>query len=440
MAITLLARPARIPISTVFRDNEDSQAVPMRIRRSSLLVRIRNERGVSLVIVAVQILVLTAMCTFVLDYGMVWSGRRQAQNAADAGALAAAIALEKDDRTWPAIAAVVTNSGNFTARANKVIGQTPGTVVTAVCPPWLVAPNNVNCVQVDVYRDGTNGSTAMPVFFGRLIGQTSQKVKATATAQVVAANTSGCMRPWFITDWYNDVNMDNMYDAGDIYTFPGYSIDNAPPNPAPGIGAAVVFHGDGGPSSYGQLDVGAGGADIRAAIQHCDETPQFTIGTPTDPCPSTSCVATKPGNNVGQERAGIRDLLSWDPDAGGVHWDPAKKEVVGGCSAAGTCNCTTNQWTGPCPYGGTQSPRIVQAAICAPSEAQCNGTVPGNGYVHILNMLSFFITGCNGQVGTCTGGGSTMDINAILIGSAGLLTGPTPGPGSSFVTITMLVR
>ena len=397
-----------------------------------------DERGVSLIIVAVQILVLTAMCTFVLDYGLVWSGRRQAQNAADAGALAAATSLEKDDRTWPAIAAVVTNSGNVVAKANKVIGQTPGSVVTAVCPPWIVAPNNVNCVQVDVYRDGTNGSTAMPVFFGRLIGQTSQKIKATATAQVVAANTSGCMRPWFIVDWYLDNNMNNLYDAGDVYTFPGYAINNVPPKP--GLGDAVVFHGNGGPSGYGQLDVGAGGADIRAAINGCDENPEFTIGTGSGPCPSTSCVPTKPGNTLGPEKQGINDLLTWDPDSGGVHWDAAKKEIVGGCSSTGTCVCTSPQYSGPCPYGGTQSPRIVQAAICAPSEAQCSGTVPGNGYVHILNILSFFITGCNGVIGSCPSGGSSLDISAILIGSAGLLEGNAPGPANSFVTFKMLVR
>jgi Flp pilus assembly protein TadG len=406
----------------------------------------RDEQGVSLIVVAVMILVLTAMCSLVLDYGVVWSARRQAQNAADAGALAGVQALAKDDSTWapyPAALNTITNaSANGTAQANKVDGATPGTEALARCPSWMTAPNDVNCVEVNVYRDGTHGSATMPVFFARLIGQTSQSIRATATAQVVSANASGCMRPWFITDWYNDVNMNNMYNPGtDIYTFPGYAIDNMPPNPAPGLGAAVVFHGNGGPSSYGQLDVGNGAADIRAAIQHCYAGPPFIAGDGTEPCPSPYCVATKPGNNLGPEKQGIEDLLTWDPNSGGVHWDPATETVLGGCSAKGTCNCTTAQYTGPCPYGGTQSPRIVQAAICAPSEATCNGTIPGAGYVHIRNILSFFITGCNGVVGSCPTGGGAMDINAILIGSAGLMElGGAPGPGKSFVTVQLLVR
>jgi len=405
---------------------------------------VEDERGVSLIVVAVMILVLVGMCSFVLDYGLVWAARRQAQNAADAGALAGAQALAKDDSTWTAfpapLNAAADASANGIAQTNQVLGATPGTEALARCPGWMVAPNNVNCVEVNVYRDGTHGSTTFPVFFSRLIGQTSQSIRATATAQMMSANASGCMRPWFISDWYNDLNMNNVYDPGtDTYTFPGYAIDNplpSPPNP-PGLGATVVFHGNGGPSSYGQLDVGTGAADIRTTIQRCYAGPSFAAGDGTEPCPSTWCVATQPGNALGPERQGITDLLTWDPDAGGVHWDPVKKEIVGGCSAAGNCVCGS----GPCPYGGTQSPRIVQAAICAPLEATCNGTVPGAGFVHIRNILSFFITGCDGNIGSCPNNPGAMDINAILIGSAGMmLSGGAPGTGKSFVTVQLLVR
>jgi hypothetical protein len=321
-------------------------------------------------------------------------------------------ALAKDDSSWspyPApLNAMTDASANTVAQANKVLGATPGTEALARCPAWMTAPNDVNCVEVNVYRDGTHGSTTMPVFFGRLLGQTSQAVKATATAQVMSANASGCMRPWFISDWYNDVNMNNMYEPGtDIYTFPGYAIDNAPPNPAPGLGATVVFHANGGPSSYGQLDVGSGANDIRDAIRHCYTGPPFASGDGTEPCPSPRCVLTKPGNNPGPERQGIADLLTWDPDSGGVHWDPVTQTVVGGCSVSGTCSCS-----GGCP-----------------------------GYVHVRNILSFFITGCDGVIGGCPNGGMAMDINAILIGSAGMmLSGGAPGPGNSFVTVQLLVR
>jgi Flp pilus assembly protein TadG len=370
--------------------------------------------------VAIQILVLTALSAFVLDYGLLWLGRRQAQNAADAGALSGSIALAKDDRTWAPLGtnALVTSSAKNTAETNRVLGVTPVALPSLQCPPWMTAPNNVNCIRVDVYRDGTNGSSSLPVFFGRLLSSTPLGIKATATAQVVAANASGCMRPWFIVDWYNDVNGNNQYNPGtDVYP-PGYAADAPPPR---GIGSAVTFHSSGGPSSFGQLDVGSGGADIRDAIQHCYSGPPFFVG---------QALPTKPGNTLGPERQGIDDLMAWDP---GATWDATRKEVVGGCSSTGTCVCGSPSL---CPYGGLQSPRIVQAAICSPAEATCNGTVPGAGTVHVISLLSFFITGH-------TGGGGTLDIQAVLVGSGGLFEpGPLPsgGPAAAFITMQLLVQ
>jgi Flp pilus assembly protein TadG len=412
------------------------------IHRQLCLRAMEDERGVSLIIVAIMILVLTAMSSLVLDYGVVWLGRHQAQNAADAGALAGVQALAKDDSTWTAGAAlnsVTDRSANGVAQVNKVLGATPGTEALAECPTWMTAPANVNCVRVNVYRDGTHGSTAMPVFFATLLGQTSQNIRATATAQVMAANGSGCFRPWFIPDLYTDADGNGTYNSPpDTYTSPGYDVDAAPPQ---GIGSVVTFHSNGGPSSWGQLDVGSGGNAIRDSIRWCySGDDDFFIG---------DTVATKPGATMGPEAQGINDLLTWDPDSGAcsswsagcVHWDGSKKEVLGGCSAAGNCSCGAN----PCPYGAAQSPRIVQAAICNPTLAACNAGATGNSSITITNILSFYIVGCNSVPGTCTlggggGGGATLDINAILIGSAGeFRAGPT-APGASFVTVQMLVR
>ena len=60
---------------------------------------IRDDRGAILIHMALSILVLTGMLAFVLDHGMMWTARRQAQNAADAGALAAGEALIYDNYT-----------------------------------------------------------------------------------------------------------------------------------------------------------------------------------------------------------------------------------------------------------------------------------------------------------------------------------------------------
>ena len=58
-----------------------------------------NERGAVLIQVAVALLALLALSSFVFDYGVMWVSRGQAQNAADAGALSGAISLAFDSGT-----------------------------------------------------------------------------------------------------------------------------------------------------------------------------------------------------------------------------------------------------------------------------------------------------------------------------------------------------
>ena len=50
-----------------------------------------------LIQVAVALLGLIALSAFVFDYGVMWVSRGQAQNSADAGALAGAVALAFDN-------------------------------------------------------------------------------------------------------------------------------------------------------------------------------------------------------------------------------------------------------------------------------------------------------------------------------------------------------
>ena len=61
----------------------------------------RSEQGAVFVQVGISIFVLMAFNVFVLDYGVMWVSRRQAQNAADAGALAGAVARGYDDFADP---------------------------------------------------------------------------------------------------------------------------------------------------------------------------------------------------------------------------------------------------------------------------------------------------------------------------------------------------
>ena len=59
--------------------------------------RQRSERGAVLIMVAMAMLAMLAFGAFFVDYGVMWASRGQIQTAADAGALAGAVALAYDD-------------------------------------------------------------------------------------------------------------------------------------------------------------------------------------------------------------------------------------------------------------------------------------------------------------------------------------------------------
>ena len=160
-----------------------------------------SERGAMVIMVAIALLALTFFSAIVLDYGVVWTSRGQAQTAADAGALSAAWWLFDfpTDFTGAQVAA------RKLANANAVWGENPQTADVLVqtqltCPPLTGGGND--CVRVDVQRGATdrNGglhTNVLPTWFANIGGITSQKIQATATAQIAAANSTGCMRPWF---------------------------------------------------------------------------------------------------------------------------------------------------------------------------------------------------------------------------------------------------
>src|SRR5439155_3356010 len=99
----------RIPQTS--RRNQGCEVLTM----NPIVGRGAPERGAILIQVAISILALTAFAAFVVDYGVLWVARSQAQNAADAGALAGAISLSYDDTTYPPTANVVKLSAAYAA-------------------------------------------------------------------------------------------------------------------------------------------------------------------------------------------------------------------------------------------------------------------------------------------------------------------------------------
>jgi Flp pilus assembly protein TadG len=367
-----------------------------------------SERGAILVHVAAALLMLIALSAFAADYGLFWLGRGQAQNAADAGAIAGAIALAYDSAidtsdTGPAKLSAVT-----AARANLIAGNQPAVDVAAdvnfvACPDGTAAPA---CVRVDVYRDAAHGNP-LPTWFGNLVGVSSQDTKATATAEAGGANATNCMRPWMVPDKWSEVTAPaTTFNGADVYTVPdpvtglggtGYTVKLD-------YGTTITLHpGDPknviSPSDYYDVDLtdSTGGKEYRKNISTCiNQTHAFG-----------DAVTTLPGHDVGNTKKGVADLIAQDPNA---RWDPSKKEIVDSDYAI--------------------SPRIVPIALFSPAEFAALDRTSGRFDLHIVNILGFFVQTSDGK-----------DITGVLISEPGVVVaGPAVGPAASFIKAIQLVR
>ena len=179
----------------------------------------RNQQGGVLIQVAVAIVGLIAFSVLVIDYGVMWASRRQAQNSADAAALAAALSMSFSavgDEDAARDAAVATSAENDVWGADPVMNRDRD-VIIGPCPadsPGL--PDT--CVRVNAFRDRANANP-LPTFFGPLLGLTEQDARATATAQLVSSTSTTCARPWFIPDkWIDHVDNTAPVDV-DTWTF-----------------------------------------------------------------------------------------------------------------------------------------------------------------------------------------------------------------------------
>jgi len=435
----------------------------------------RGERGAILIQVAISIMALTAFTAFVVDYGVLWVARGQAQNAADAGALAGAIARAFDDTAEPPSTMIPFNSAKLGAQCASRSAGCPTTApyanpiwpsqagaISIVDPSWDCPPTfSGKCVQVNVYRNGSNGSTALPTFLGPLLGVMSQGVQATASARVVNASAVNCMRPFSVADkWiesYNPTDEYNHYDSSgnvlagtpDQYLPPtsgsagsGYRATGSPND----IGAQVTLM-LGNPADKDpvlkswslplRLPDGlggylGGGDDYREAIAGC-KAGTVAIG---------AYLSLETGAMTGPTDQGFTDLYNLDP---GATFNPSTTppSVQGGCV----------------PSCGAISPRVVPIAVFDMDEFEwrratnkwgtevytdanggthllpggaCPGT--GNRCVRVVNILGFFAASItNGNPKTVIG--YLMSVPGTLVSGTSSLS-----DDASFLKIVQLVR
>jgi Flp pilus assembly protein TadG len=439
-----------------------------------LTTALERQRGAVLVHVAIAMVGLLGFSSLVIDYGVFWMSRRQAQNSADAGALAGAIALSYDDPTDFTDSGAAKQSAHAAVLANKVFGESPdNNVTTDVTILYDDGPNGEcpdgsddTCVKVDVYRTVARGNP-LPAFFARLMGITTQDVSATATAKVLHGNATECMRPFAILDrWdeWNEASPGTEYQSrtpiGSLdpdwnwltSTFDKYARNPAdpiepdlyvppaicdPPSPTcdPGTGFRP-FDLNGNPLDYGreiQIHTGAqdqtsagffqpirlkvgdnGASDYCANIKECSGVSNL-VGQTVD---------TENGNMVGPTDACLftddDSLYSKDPTA---RWEP---DYFGAGKGAVVSDV----------YGVNASPRIVPMPVVDPDEYFA--TDPnGRSTITIRNILGFFV---ERQDTVGPGAGHTVTVGRLINVPGQYVGGGTVDTSSNFITQIILIR
>ena len=452
-------------------------------------LRRKNERGAIIIHVAIALVALLAFTSFVIDYGVMWVSKRQAQNVADAGALAGALALINDGGT-PAVAIL---AGQHFSANNPVWGQgntngngntTGNVVVTPSGASNSIPPcgTNPGCVRVDVYRNTPDRDdpslirgNPLPTYFSQLVGVTDQGVRATATAETSGGRSIKCLLPFAVIDRWSDnhdENPDPTYFPNDPITSPGVTGWSANDEYRPASGDVYIppYNGntnhtgwkvpadygrqlilkDGSPGNYSagwanevDLPNSTGSQDYKWNIEHCNEQP-VGIATASEPCDEVDepigCVSVKTGVSQGPTSQGIGALAKgligqdqsaeWDWAAAGPYSPTKPGAVVGG--------------------GGMATPRIRPIVIIDINNYVGQGCSGTTCVAKVANIVGFFVEGMCEDVfdrGDMDGGMICDDPKKDVVGRIVNLpstyvvgAGNAVETNASFIRIVRLVR
>jgi Flp pilus assembly protein TadG len=371
----------------------------------------------SLVLIAGGFMSFMAATTLAIDVGMFMTARNQAQNAADAGALAGAVALVNNSYTNRSASGPAVQSAILTAKQNAVmkgaVEVEPSDVTFPLGPTGLN-----NRVRVQVYRTAERNQSAIPTLVGRFFGVPTVDIMADATAEASPANAATCVKPFTIPDRWTEKQTppwDSQNDTfdyvqkngqlvpnGDVYIpvgQPGYTGYN----PERDKGMVIRLKADNStkvaPSFYNpwRIDADEGGDDYRHNIAECN-TSVIPIGSPME---------AEPGNMVGPTNQGVTDLINKDP---GAYWDEGCLCVKGSKFA--------------------KSPRVAVIPVYDPVYYEMGKQNSSNASLKIANYIGFFLEEMQGGevIGRITPVAGLLDANA------------GPAPEGAFPMVIRLVQ
>jgi Flp pilus assembly protein TadG len=292
----------------------------------------------SYVFIGMSMMAFLSASMLAIDVGMLMTARNQAQNSADAGALAGATALLYDNYTDRTATGPAVTSAIAAATSNQVmrgaVSVTPGDVEFPTDPT-----GEPNRVKVSVYRRASRGNP-LSTLIARYFGTATADIAATATAEVSTANGMTCVKPFTIPDkWIEKQTApwdgDDTYDAFDNKGRPLANPDIYIPANQPGYtgynqeterGQPLMIRASTGSnitvSFYFSLAINGitGGSEYDWNIANCNKT----IMHWGDP------LIQEPGAMAGPTIQGADALIARDP---GARWDAYNKKVVGSAYA-----------------------------------------------------------------------------------------------------------
>jgi Flp pilus assembly protein TadG len=365
----------------------------------------RDEEGFSLVFVALGFMAFLGVSMLAIDVGMVMTARNQAQNSADASALAGATALAFDN--WNDRSATGPAVQNALAAATQNQVMSGAVAITPADVVFLNDPAGINDrVQSHVYRDAAHGNP-LSTLIARYFGVATTDVAAIATAEASSANAETCVLPFTIPDkwtehsdgkgvadgpWNPTSTFDLWYAKGSNQNGgvplpnPDVYVPSTPSSPGTGfdpmadVGVEMVLKSNNqnqvSPSIYNPwaMPGSTGANDYSNNISTCNSA-TVTVGDFLTP---------ETGNMVGPTAQGVAALIAEDPNA---VWNT--DECTPGCVTEGS---------GPKAPLDPGSRRIGKIPLYDPN-IYANGQQSGKSQpqLQVVGYLGFFIETIDGN-------------------------------------------
>jgi Flp pilus assembly protein TadG len=354
----------------------------------------RDERGVTIIMVAISIFLLMAMAALAVDVGVLYTARTSAQHAADAAALAGAYTFTIATDTQPDSAQ---NAAIAVAAKNAVMGQ-----AVTLAPADVVVDIPNRRVTVTVHR--AVGTNPINTFFASALGINAMGTEAKAVAEAAReGSASYCVKPVFMpnTILAPDADTKSACDAGHkIFNTDGtvtawaqglnaigQCLETRPTRPSDASGTLA-------PGQFFSLDFGSGANTYRCTWGSCLN--QCQVDTDVIQCGKPYPIKT--GDMVGPTSQGVDNLIGNPPDI----WKGVDQYYPGGDTSKTT---DTSRALAVVPVWDDCTP---------PGNTITTGT---NGQtVNVLGFIKTFVdgqgkwqAGCLGPTGAGSGGAGKPD-------------------------------